>query len=250
MCTKKFVLVILIFVCASATFADENLTKEAEAVKDVITQETNCWKDSNYEGWAETWVHAPYIFWVNSGVTFYNEFDSWEALDRRLGRMLKNRKEPREFKVERKNYNIRIFGDGAWATFDQHNFYQSNGNEVEDVSKGFRTLEKIDGEWKIIFMGDIAKSEYFDTSFVKIENFVNGLGYKLLQINKIDEAVKMFKLNVDYFPDSWNVYDSLGEAFMKKGEKEKAIRNYKKSLELNPENKTAEKMIKKLRKIN
>lgn len=246
MCSKKFLLLFLVFVCASASFAEKNQTKEEKAIKAVITQETNCWMDGNYDGWAETWVQAPYIFWVNSGVTFYNEFDNWEALDKRLGNMLKKRKEPRDFKVERKNFNIRVFGNGAWAIFDQHNFYKSDGKEIEDVSKGFRTLEKIDGKWKIIFMGDIAKSEYFDTSFVKIENYVNGLGYKLLQINKIDEAIKMFKLNVDYFPDSWNVWDSLGEAFMKKGEKEKAIENYKKSLELNPKNKTAERIIKRL----
>ncbi len=246
MCSKKFLLLILIFVCASASFAEKNQTNEEEAIKTVIAQETNSWMEGNYEGWAETWVQAPYIFWVNSGVTFYTDFDNWEALDRRLGNSLKNRKKPRDIKVERKNFSIRIFGNGAFATFDQHNYYTSSGTEIEDVSKGFRTLEKIDGKWKIIFMGDIAKSEYFDTSFVKIENYVNGLGYKLLQMNKIDEAIKMFKLNVDYFPDSWNVWDSLGEAFMKKGEKEKAIENYKKSLELNPENKTAERMIKRL----
>jgi Flp pilus assembly protein TadD len=51
---------------------------------------------------------------------------------------------------------------------------------------------------------------------------------------------------VEAFPSSWNVYDGLGEAFMKNGNKELAIENYKKSLQLNPGNSNAEEMLKKL----
>lgn len=57
----------------------------------------------------------------------------------------------------------------------------------------------------------------------------------------------MFKLNVALFPDSFNVYDSLGEAYMVAGERELAIKNYKKSLELNPNNTNAAKMLKKIK---
>ena len=49
-------------------------------------------------------------------------------------------------------------------------------------------------------------------------------------------------------PQSANAYDSLGEAYMKAGDNEKAIKNYKKSLELNPENNNAKKMLEKLKK--
>ncbi|MCK4226548.1 tetratricopeptide repeat protein [candidate division WOR-3 bacterium] len=55
----------------------------------------------------------------------------------------------------------------------------------------------------------------------------------------------MFKLNVALFPDFFNVYDSLGEAYMVAGEKELAIKNYKKSLELNPNNADAAEILKK-----
>ena len=44
------------------------------------------------------------------------------------------------------------------------------------------------------------------------------------------------KLNVEFYPNAWNVYDSLAEAYMTNGEKDLAIANYKKSLELNPQN--------------
>jgi Flp pilus assembly protein TadD len=55
-----------------------------------------------------------------------------------------------------------------------------------------------------------------------------------------------FKLNVEFNPKSWNAYDSLAEAYMQAGEKELAIANYKKSLELNPGNTNATDALKKL----
>jgi cytochrome c-type biogenesis protein CcmH/NrfG len=54
-------------------------------------------------------------------------------------------------------------------------------------------------------------------------------------------------LNVEAFPQSSNVYDSLGEAYMANGDKELAIRNYEKSIELNPQNTNGVGMLKKLR---
>ena len=67
-----------------------------------------------------------------------------------------------------------------------------------------------------------------------------------LRGDKTDEAIEIFKLNVSEHPKSWNVYDSLGEAYMKQGKKESAIENYRKSLELNPNNENGQDMLKKL----
>jgi CubicO group peptidase (beta-lactamase class C family) len=78
------------------------------------------------------------------------------------------------------------------------------------------------------------------------EERLNSVGYSLLGQKKIAAAVAVFKANVELYPQSWNVYDSLGEAYMANGEKELAIANYKKSLELNPQNKNAVEMLKKL----
>jgi imidazolonepropionase-like amidohydrolase len=75
---------------------------------------------------------------------------------------------------------------------------------------------------------------------------LNGLGYALLRMKKIDEAVKILELNVEAYPRSANVYDSLGEAYAAQGKREKAIANYKKSLELDPGNLNAVEQLKKL----
>lgn len=78
------------------------------------------------------------------------------------------------------------------------------------------------------------------------EDRLNSLGYSLLQQKKTAEAIAVFKANVELYPQSSNVYDSLGEAYMAGGDKAQAIANYKKSLELDPKNQNAVAMLKKL----
>ena len=86
------------------------------------------------------------------------------------------------------------------------------------------------------------QSEVYDFS----EPELNRLGYRLLQAGKQNEAIEIFKLNVAEYPKAFNTYDSLGEAYMVSGNKELAILNYKKSLELNPQNTNATSMLKRI----
>lgn len=79
------------------------------------------------------------------------------------------------------------------------------------------------------------------------ESQLNALGYRLLGLKKVGEAIEIFKLNAETYPQSANVYDSLGEAYMIKGDKEPAVRNYRRAVELNPQNTNAIEMLKKLR---
>ncbi|MFH1194788.1 MAG: serine hydrolase [bacterium] len=88
--------------------------------------------------------------------------------------------------------------------------------------------------------------EHEAESFFFSENELNGLGYYLLKNEKFGEAIEVFELNIEAYPNSGNVYDSMGEAYMKKGDNELAIVNYKKSLELSPGNGNAKKMLAKL----
>lgn len=78
------------------------------------------------------------------------------------------------------------------------------------------------------------------------EGRLNELGYLLMRSSKLTEAIEMFKINTEMYPQSSNVYDSLGEAYMKAGNKDLAILNYKKSLELDPKNTQAIQVLKKL----
>jgi tetratricopeptide (TPR) repeat protein len=80
-----------------------------------------------------------------------------------------------------------------------------------------------------------------------LENILNAKGYELLSQNKYDDAINIFTMNTIAYPNSFNAFDSLGEAYMNKGDKTSAIKNYEKSLQLDPTNGNAEDMIKKLK---
>jgi tetratricopeptide (TPR) repeat protein len=78
------------------------------------------------------------------------------------------------------------------------------------------------------------------------ESDLNGLGYQLMNKKKLQEAIAVFKLNVEAFPKSANVYDSLAEAYMTNGEKQLAIENYTKALSIDPNMESAKNNLKKL----
>ena len=80
------------------------------------------------------------------------------------------------------------------------------------------------------------------------ESTLNVLGYEQLRAKRTQEAISLFKLNVEMFPDSSNVHDSLGEAYMAQGARGAAIASYRKSLALDPGNTNATEMLEKLEK--
>ena len=99
---------------------------------------------------------------------------------------------------------------------------------------------------------DAATKQYHDlkTAEPAIYNFdeseLNNLGYGLIRAKKFKEAIRVLQLNVEAYPQSSNVYDSLGEAYMDDGNKPLAIANYQKSLVLNPKNRGAVVWLQKL----
>jgi len=78
------------------------------------------------------------------------------------------------------------------------------------------------------------------------EPSVNTLGYKLLSAKKIPEAIVIFEVNARTHPNSWNAYDSLGEAYANARDKQHALDAYRKSVELNPENTNAKRTIEQI----
>jgi tetratricopeptide (TPR) repeat protein len=78
------------------------------------------------------------------------------------------------------------------------------------------------------------------------EGRLNNLGYELLGQKNYPAAIAVFKLNVELYPKSANTYDSLGEAYMLNGDRELAIQNYQRSIEMDPGNKNGAEMLKKL----
>lgn len=75
-------------------------------------------------------------------------------------------------------------------------------------------------------------SERFGYKILPPENTVNQVGYQLLRADRTTEAVEVFKKNVENYPNSANVYDSLGEAYEKDGQLKPARDNYEKAYKI------------------
>jgi tetratricopeptide (TPR) repeat protein len=72
----------------------------------------------------------------------------------------------------------------------------------------------------------------------------------LLRSGKVDEAIKIFKLNTEIYPASFNVYDGLADGYEKAGDKALAIESRKKALQIDPSNEYEKNMLKALEKGN
>lgn len=117
--------------------------------------------------------------------------------------------------------NLKSIGATLWTTI-----------ETQDVAAAVRQYREI-------------RTKEAD-AYELAEGELNSLGYKLLRAKKTQAAVEIFKLNAEMFPDSWNAYDSLADGYLANGDKELAIQNYRRSLELNPGNANALEQLKLL----
>lgn len=87
---------------------------------------------------------------------------------------------------------------------------------------------------------------YKSASYNFDEGELNTLGYQLIRKKQFAEAIRILQLNVEAYPRSSNAYDSLGEAYLDDGDKAQAIADYRKAIQLNPDNGDAVAMLRKL----
>ena len=144
----------------------------------------------------------------------------------------------------RQDAPLRITFEPAKATF-------SGGNNTSDAPRladgtpiPYELLQAGKADEAVAAYRRIQKEQ--PSNVAVSEQRLNTLGYELLRAKKLRESLAVFALNAELYPQSFNVYDSLGDAYAESGEKELAIKNSRRSLELNPQNKNATEMLKKL----
>ena len=130
--------------------------------------------------------------------------------------------------------SLPAFYDAMSFLFEGYNFSYRNAGDIESVTSVYERL-----------------SDRLGYTFKTPEELINRIGYAKLRSR--DEAGKelalsYFKLNVRLYPESYNVYDSLGDAEYRLGNLDKAVECYEQSLELNPDNTNAKEMIAKIQK--
>jgi len=106
-------------------------------------------------------------------------------------------------------------------------YYGTSSITFQDIVRHFNTL-----------------SAEFGYKINPTEDFLNNCGYNQLRSGHLENAIAIFVENVKNYPRSYNTYDSLAEAYMKSDSRKSAISNYKKSIELNPNNDKGKKCSK------
>ncbi|MGV6844517.1 MAG: tetratricopeptide repeat protein [Lutibacter sp.] len=127
-------------------------------------------------------------------------------------------------------------------------------NEPIKICRKLAESEKIPSEYLAQDNLDLAIKGYLaiqqkDSLSPLIDEYAfNRYGYKELRAKHYQKAIQLFKINVALYPKSANVYDSLGEAYLKSGDTINAISNYQKSVQLNSDNRRGKNILKKLKK--
>jgi CubicO group peptidase (beta-lactamase class C family) len=118
---------------------------------------------------------------------------------------------------------------------------------------GARTADTVEGNSgpspdssKITNQSTKTKNHQAENNLSLTENEMNRLGYQLVRLKRVKDAIAVFTQNTVDFPQAFNTWDSLAEGYMIDGDKESAIKYYKKSLALNPDNMNAVQKLKEL----
>jgi tetratricopeptide (TPR) repeat protein len=218
--------------------------KEDKAIIATIQDEINGFQKKNTEKWAAQWIHEPTSSHTAVGPWYYVRTVNWDSIKSSFKGFLSDTS-AFSWKSEKFGFKIHNYGKVAFVACEERTLYESRPNSP-DTSDEFFVLEKRNGKWLIADLLAIGKASYKNTDR-SIENNLNITGYQLMARNKLKEAIEVLQLDARLFPGSANVFDSLGEAYMKSGQKSLAIQNYDKSLKLNPKNKNAVEMLKKLK---
>jgi len=102
------------------------------------------------------------------------------------------------------------------------------------MNNSFATLNVKSNVLRAMGKAEEADKMVADAIAISTEVELNNYGYQLMNNGNMDKAIEIFTLNTKRFPKSANCFDSLGEAYVNKGDSKNAIANFKKSLSMNP----------------
>lgn len=143
---------IIGFSCSGNTKENPNnikdhYEKEKQAIIETIHTETKAAFQKDYEGWKAKWVHDPSISktYMNFVDSSYSESIGWNDINNFVKTYIEKNPEPDQVPTLADEFEVRLYGNGAWVVFEQH-------DPKRGLKRETRLLEKIDGTWKIAGM--------------------------------------------------------------------------------------------------
>ncbi len=246
---KKLTILTAFLSLAAVAFAQ---TADDESIKKSIEAQTDAILTRNLQGWKDSWQQDAKVY----NTFFSRERNTsalgWDTLSARAERDYMQNPKP-NFTQVNENYNIRSSGNMALVDYDMVRKSTTDTDpNIFPYAGALRlhahqVLVKENDQWKTISRVVTNPGSYRGDPNHTIESDLNNAGYQLIAEKKLDEAIEVFKMNVKFYPNSWNTYDSLGEAYALAGDKKKAIENYEKSMKMNPKSESGPPALAKLK---
>lgn len=243
---KKLLVAITLacFVFSSVSYAGD----EKKAIIEVIDNEQAAFQAKDFEKWSAYWVHEAYTSQTGIQANSISALNSWDSISIVYKKVFEKKSDYKS-SIKIDGYDVHIMDNVAKVFVKAKRTLSYLGQDyINDQTTDYILLKGEDG-WKILSMTVVDVSSFEDNATNNEWN-INKTGYHFIIANEVDKAIKVFTLNTELYPDAFNTWDSLAEAYMEKGDTDTAIKYYKKSLELNPDNTNAEKMIKKMKSGN
>ena len=204
---------------------------------------------------ADTIASGMAVKMMTKAIALDTTIDKW-LLAAAIDRDLMRRKQPQIYGTQ----YVRI-KDEPWKLYDMDT---TKISDEERIEYGVRTLSQ--QRERVEMMNKKKLSELLETGtgiddiviFCKEEDLknseydlsqsgINRFGYQLMTQGNDEEALKIFNLNTELYPNGANTYDSYGECLLKLGKKEEGIKAYEKSLELDPKNTNAKRILEEIK---
>lgn len=241
MLTKKLLALAIAYVLVAMPSSAQD-----DDIKQVIIKETDSYFKKDAKAWQSTWLQDPNTSRSFVSTWAYLNDNGWDTINARQLRNFAKNPETEVVEVTRDSFSIRKEGKIAIVDFIQTlKFPKSQPPFDQYASREHRVMVKSNGQWKIATLMTTETSQYQKPAG---ELTLNNAGYAFLAGGKVDQAIQIFELNTKFFPESFNVWDSLAEAYAKAGKKDLAIQYYEKSLQINPKSESGKKALETLRK--
>ncbi|WP_298319123.1 hypothetical protein [uncultured Aquimarina sp.] len=124
-----------------------DIEKEKKAILETLNNETKAAFQRNYKDWKDKWVHDPEITktYIDFADSTFSESVGWSEISQFVKTFIEEHPEPEPLPKLLDKIDVRLYGNGAWVTYEQQ-------DSIRGLKRETRLMEKVNGEWKIAGM--------------------------------------------------------------------------------------------------